>query len=133
VFQMSKWAMWAILNIYVSIVFQWYKELFKVMGFDPCNRTLKIREAIGTPTPNMGVHLGVWGFIPSHFALPGTCDVTPKSFTSPVTFNPLALVASLGLRLQHLNYHHCLVFNKLTSLPFLLLKASYLHCSTFLI
>ncbi len=47
--------------------FQWYKKLFNVMGFDPCNRSLKIRESIGTPTPKVGVHLGVCGFIPSHF------------------------------------------------------------------
>jgi hypothetical protein len=29
-------------NIYVSINFQCYKELFKVMDFDPCNHALKI-------------------------------------------------------------------------------------------
>jgi hypothetical protein len=39
-----------ILDIYVSIAFQWIKELFNPMGFDPCNRPLKIRESIGTPT-----------------------------------------------------------------------------------
>jgi len=43
------------------------------MGFDPCNRLLKIRKSIGIPIPKMGVHLGVWGFIPSHsLALLGT-------------------------------------------------------------
>ncbi len=36
------------------------------MNFDPYNRLLKIWESIGTPTPKVGVHLGVWGFIPSH-------------------------------------------------------------------
>jgi hypothetical protein len=36
------------------------------MSFDPCNFPLKIQESIGTPTPKMGVHLGVWGFIPLH-------------------------------------------------------------------
>ncbi len=30
------------------------------------NRFPKIQESIGTPTPKMGIHLGVWGFIPSH-------------------------------------------------------------------
>ncbi len=35
------------------------------MGFDPCNCSLKIQEFIGTPTPKVGAHLGVWGFIPS--------------------------------------------------------------------
>jgi hypothetical protein len=32
------------------------------MGFDPCNRSLKIQESIGTPTPTVGVHLGVCRF-----------------------------------------------------------------------
>jgi hypothetical protein len=36
------------------------------MSFDPYNRFLKIGDSIETPTPKMGVHLGVWGFIPSH-------------------------------------------------------------------
>ncbi len=35
-----------ILNIHASIAFQWYKELFKAMGFGPYNRALKIRESI---------------------------------------------------------------------------------------
>ncbi len=52
-----------ILDIYVSINFQWSKDLFNVMGFDHCNRSLKIEESIGTPTPKMGAHLGVWVFI----------------------------------------------------------------------
>jgi hypothetical protein len=52
-----------ILDIYVSIAFQWYKELFKATRFDPCNRSLKIQESIGTPTPKMRIHLGVWVFI----------------------------------------------------------------------
>ncbi len=40
------------------------------MAFDPCNHPLKIWESIGTTIPKMGVHLGVWGFIPLHsFAL----------------------------------------------------------------
>jgi hypothetical protein len=43
------------------------------MSFDPYNRYLKIRKAIGTPIPKVGTHLGMWGFIPSHSpALPGT-------------------------------------------------------------
>jgi hypothetical protein len=41
------------------------------MGFDPCDRSLKIRKSIETPTPQ-GAHLGVWGLILSHSpALPG--------------------------------------------------------------
>jgi len=56
-----------ILDIYVSGDFQWYKEFFNPMSFDPCNYPLKTWESIGTPTPKVGAHLGVWGFIPSHF------------------------------------------------------------------
>ncbi len=37
------------------------------MSFDLCNRSLKIWEFIVNLTPNVGIHLGVWGFIPSHF------------------------------------------------------------------
>jgi hypothetical protein len=54
-----------ILDIYVLKAFQWFKELFNPMGFDPYNWSLKIQESIGTPTPKVGVHLGVWRFIPS--------------------------------------------------------------------
>jgi hypothetical protein len=56
-----------ILNIYVAIAFQWYKELFNPMGFDPWNWLLKIWESTKTPTPKVETPLRVWGFIPSHF------------------------------------------------------------------
>jgi hypothetical protein len=39
-----------ILDNYVSIVFQWYKKLFNVMGFGACNCSLKIS----------GIHLSKW-------------------------------------------------------------------------
>jgi hypothetical protein len=55
-----------ILGIYVPRAFQLYKELFNLMIFDPCNCPLNIRESVETPTPKLGVHLGVWRFIPSH-------------------------------------------------------------------
>ncbi len=32
-------------DMYVSIAFQWYKELFKIMGFDPYNHILKIQDS----------------------------------------------------------------------------------------
>jgi hypothetical protein len=47
-----------ILNIYVSIVFQWYKELFNWLGFDPCYHSLKIWESTGTPNSQSGGSLG---------------------------------------------------------------------------
>ncbi len=43
-----------ILNIYVLVSFQWYKELFNPLGFHPCNCPLKIQESTGTPTPKVG-------------------------------------------------------------------------------
>jgi hypothetical protein len=54
------------LDIYVLEAFQYYKELFNPMSFDPSNYSLKIRESIGTPTPKVGVQLGVCGLFPSH-------------------------------------------------------------------
>ncbi len=59
-----------ILDIYVSISFQWYKELFEPMGFDTCNQVLKIQKSSWNSTPTIRIHLGVWGLIPlipSHF------------------------------------------------------------------
>jgi hypothetical protein len=71
------------------------------MGFDPCNYSLKIRESIETPTLKVGTHLGVWGFIPSHFlTFPRTWDVTHGLPSWPTPLQTLALVVSsrLGLR-----------------------------------
>jgi hypothetical protein len=77
------------------------------MGFDPCIRPLKIRKSIGTPTPKMGIHLGVWRLIPSYsFALLGAWDVTPwasllaRNLTSPYFGRkPKARVATHMLQL----------------------------------
>jgi hypothetical protein len=46
------------LDISVSIVFQWYKEFFNPLGFDPCNLFLKIQESTGTPNSQSGSCLG---------------------------------------------------------------------------
>ncbi len=87
-------------NIYVSKVFQSYKEFFNPMGFNPYNRSLKIWESIGTPTPKVKIHLGVWGFIPSHSpTLPRAWDVTPGLPSWHATLQALALVMSPKLRL----------------------------------
>jgi hypothetical protein len=55
-----------ILDIYVSIAFQWYNLFFNPMGLDPWNCSLKIWEFIGTVILKVGAHLGVWRFILSH-------------------------------------------------------------------
>jgi len=75
------------------------------MGFDPYNRSLKVWESIGTLTPKVGAHLGVWGFIPWHFfTLPGTWDVTLELPSWPAPLQTLALVASPRLGLRHICY-----------------------------
>jgi hypothetical protein len=80
-----------ILDIYVLRVFQWCKELFNLMSFDPWNCLLKIRKYIGISTPKVGAHLGVWRFIPSHFlALPGAWNVIPRLILGLHLCKPLA-------------------------------------------
>jgi hypothetical protein len=72
------------------------------MSFDPYNYPLKIWESIGTPTPKVGIHLGVWGFIPSHsFAFTGVwkCDSWVHSWPAPLW--TVALVVNRKLRLRH--------------------------------
>jgi hypothetical protein len=90
-----------ILDIYVPRAFQWYKEHHKPLSFDPWNRSLKFWESTKTPSPKVGVALGVWGFTPSHFpTLLGACDVTPGRPLGSPPCNPFALVASPRLRLR---------------------------------
>ncbi len=89
-----------ILDIYVHRAFQWYKELFNLMGFDPYNCFMKIRKSIENPIPKVGAHLRVWRFIPSQSpTLPGAWDVTLGLPSWPAPLQTLALVASprLGL------------------------------------
>jgi len=69
------------------------------MIFDPCNWSLKIWESIGTTTPKVGTHLGVWGFVHSP-TLPRAWDVSLGLPSWPAPLQALALVVSprLGLR-----------------------------------
>jgi hypothetical protein len=59
-----------------------------------------------SPTPNMGVHLGVWGFTPSH-SLHSREHVMWLSslLLGPQPLNLLALVASQMLGLWHYKYY----------------------------
>jgi hypothetical protein len=60
------------------------------MNFDLYNHLLKIRESIKIPTPKVGVHLGVWGFIPSHsLALSRAWNVTFEFTLAPHFCKPL--------------------------------------------
>jgi hypothetical protein len=72
----------------------------------------KFRSPFETPTPIMGVHLGVWRFIPSIFALPRACDVTPRSPSWLATLQPLALVTSPWLGLRHSCFYELQSFEK---------------------
>jgi hypothetical protein len=75
-----------ILDIYASIFFQCYKKLFEPMGFGPCNRTMKIQESNWDSNSYNGGSLGsVRVHSLTFFALPRACDVTPESFSWPVT------------------------------------------------
>jgi hypothetical protein len=72
------------------------------MSFHPCHCLLKIQESIGSPTPKMGVHLGVWGFIPSHsLTLSKTWNVIFEHHFWPAPLQTLVLVTSPKLGLQH--------------------------------
>ncbi len=79
-----------ILDIYVPKSFKCYKEPLNPMSFDPYNHPLKIWKSIGTLTPKVGTHLGVWGFIPSHSpALSRAWNVTPELTIGPHLYKPL--------------------------------------------
>ncbi len=79
-----------ILDIYVPRDFQWYKERHKTLSFDPWNRSLKFRESTETPSPKVGVTLGMWVFTPSHsLTLPYIprsmwCDSRASSWFAPL-------------------------------------------------
>jgi hypothetical protein len=88
-----------ILDIYVSISFQWYLKIFKKMGFDPCNCAVKIREFIWNSNPEHGSSLrSVRVHSLKLFAFSGACDVTPGSPSWFATLQPLSLVVSPRLR-----------------------------------
>jgi hypothetical protein len=79
-----------ILDIYTSISFQWYKEIFNVRCFDLCNRSLKVWESIGTPTLKNENSLG-------------SVSLHSHTLLGPRPWDPFSLVTSPRLRLQH---HH---------------------------
>jgi hypothetical protein len=79
-----------ILNIYISRDFQWYKERHKPLSFGPSNCFLKFWKSTGTPSPKVGVALGMWMFTPSHsLTLSYTfgsmwCDSLASSWLAPL-------------------------------------------------
>ncbi len=131
-----------ILDIYAPKAFQWYKERHETLRFDPCNRSLKFWESTRTPSPQVGVTLGVWGFTPSYsLTLSNTpenmwCDSQASSYLNLRAFSwpallqclcfdsrtsfflarnlatPLALVASPKLGLRHYLPTTCMTTHK---------------------
>jgi hypothetical protein len=90
------------LNIYIPKYFQWYKELFNPMSFDPYKRPLKIRELIGIRTRKVRSHLRVRGLNPSNFPkLPRAWNVTPSLHFWLAPLQALALVMNPRLGLWH--------------------------------
>jgi hypothetical protein len=99
-------------NIYIPKSFQWGKERFNLMSFDPCDRSLKIRESTGTLTPNMGVHLGVWEFFPSH-SLHSRASLLARTLASPcLGREPKARVATFMINEEHLISWLCTVLQQ---------------------
>jgi hypothetical protein len=81
-----------LLGIYISIYFQWYKKIFKPMGFHTCNYALKVSESIWDTNSQHGSSLvSVRVHSLTLFALPGTCDVTLESLFWPTTLQPPCL------------------------------------------
>jgi hypothetical protein len=79
-----------ILDIFTSIAFQWYKELFEERSFDSCNRALKIRESFRDSNSQHGSSLGsVRVHSLTLFALPRACEVLPGLPLGPQPCNPL--------------------------------------------
>ncbi len=59
------------------------------MGFDPCNRALKIWDSIWDSNSHNGSSLGsVKVHSLTLFALTGSCDVAPKPPSWPKTLQP---------------------------------------------
>jgi hypothetical protein len=80
----------AILDIYTSRPFRWYKELFEARRFDPCNRALKVRESFWDSNSQHGSSLGsVKVHSLTFFALPGACGMLLGFSFGPPPCNPL--------------------------------------------
>jgi hypothetical protein len=91
-----------ILDIYISINFQWYKKLLKPLGFEPCNHSLNIQESTKTLTPKVRVHLGVWRFFPHIFLHSRGHEKATIGLSLDLhPCKPFALVASPRLGLWH--------------------------------
>jgi hypothetical protein len=72
------------------------------MSFGPYNYPLKIWRSIATSIPKVGIHFGVWGFIPSHsFTFSRAWGVILGLLSWPAPLQAFILVMSPRLRLRH--------------------------------
>jgi hypothetical protein len=98
-----------ILNIYISRPFQWYKELFNPMNFDPCNCLWKFENPSRLQFPKWEPTWECMGsFLHTFPTFMGTWNVTPRLHSWPAPLQALALVVSSRLGLRHYNTHKML-------------------------
>jgi len=103
-----------ILDICVPRAFQLYKERYKPLRFDASNCSLKFWESTGTPSPKVGVALGVWGFTPSHFlALLGVGDVTFDLLLGSHPYNPFCLGREPKARVATFTPSHSISYSQM--------------------
>jgi hypothetical protein len=85
------------------------------MGFDPCDRSLKIWESIGTPTPQSGSSLGsvkVHSFTLSYTPKSMRCDfwasLLARAFANPYLYRePKARVVTIPtIKIFNFSYFH---------------------------
>jgi hypothetical protein len=62
-------------------------KFFNPMNFDPSNCSMNIHKSLKSPTPKMGAHLEMCGFIPSHSHTFWNVNVTPKLHSWPSLFH----------------------------------------------
>jgi hypothetical protein len=115
-FRCPNWSWKPILDIYVSISFQWYKKLFELIGFDPYNYALKIWDSIWDSNSHNGSSLGsVRVHSLTLLALSGACEVTHGLSSWPTTLQPPCLGYEPKARvttISHLLQHHNICFTK---------------------
>jgi hypothetical protein len=79
-------------DIYISRIFHWYKERLNQLSFDPCNRSLKIRESIWDSNSQNESSLGnVKVHSLTLFCTPGSMRCDSRAFLLARTFASLCL------------------------------------------
>jgi hypothetical protein len=91
-----------ILDIFVSIAFQWYEELFEPLGFDSCNHSLNIWESIWLQLPTWEFTWECEGFFPRTLLHSRGMRMRLPNLVLAQTFaSPFALVTSRKLGSRH--------------------------------